>query len=81
MDSKEIVVSDAKSRLSDILVSVSWREIARNYFGKSSSWLYQKLDGIKSDGSDGGFTADELKKLKDSLNDLAQRINVAASKL
>lgn len=81
MNTKEIAVSDAKSRLSDILVAVSWREIARTYFGKSSSWLYHKLDGIKGDGSDGGFTETEARQLKDSLNDLARRISVAASKL
>lgn len=72
---------DAKSRLSDILVEVSWREIARRYFGKSSSWLYHKLDGIKGDGSEGGFTAEETIQLKNALNDLASRINTAASKL
>lgn len=72
---------DAKSRLSDILVAISWREIARTYFGKSSSWLYHKLDGVKGDGSDGGFTQSEIQQLKDSLEDLAQRITKAASKL
>jgi hypothetical protein len=73
---------DAKSRLSDILVEVSWREIARRYFGKSSSWLYHKLDGIKGDGSQGGgFTPEETLQLKDALNDLASRISTAASRL
>ena len=78
----EVIISDAKARLSDILMALSWREIARNYFGKSSSWLYHKLDGIKSDGTPGGgFTPDEAKKLKNALNDLAERINKAASSL
>lgn len=72
---------DAKSRLADILVEVSWREIARRYFGKSSSWLYHKLDGIKGDGSEGGFTPEETLQLKEALNDLASRITTAASKL
>ena len=81
MDKNANLVSDAKTRLSDILVSVSWREIARSYFGKSSSWLYHKLDGIKGDGSEGGFTQAEAQKLKDALNDLAHRITTAASKL
>lgn len=73
---------DAKSRLSDILVEVSWREIARRYFGKSSSWLYHKLDGIKGDGSQGGgFTPEETQQLKDALNNLAARITTAASRL
>lgn len=73
---------DAKARLSDILVEVSWREIARRYFGKSSSWLYHKLDGIRGDGSQGGgFTSEEALQLKNALNDLATRISKAASRL
>ncbi len=75
------LIVDAKSRLSDILVEISWREIARRYFGKSSSWLYHKLDGIKGDGSQGGFTPEETLQLKEALTDLASRISNAASKL
>ncbi|MCM1490415.1 MAG: DUF5053 domain-containing protein [Muribaculum sp.] len=76
------LVSDAKARLNDILIAVSWREIARTYFGKSASWLYHKLDGIKSDGTKGGgFTPAEVEQLKAALNDLANRINTAASLL
>ncbi|MCM1295850.1 MAG: DUF5053 domain-containing protein [Muribaculaceae bacterium] len=76
------VISDAKQRLDDILLAISWREIARTYFGKSSSWLYHKLDGIKSDGSKGGgFTPEEAKMLADALNDTADRIRKAASSL
>lgn len=81
MNDKKIIISDAKSRLSDILVAISWREVARTYFGKSSSWLYHKLDGVKGDGSDGGFTQAEADQLKDALEDLAKRITTAASKL
>ena len=76
------MLTDAKTRLQDILIAVSWREIARHYFGKSSSWLYHKLDGIKSDGTPGGgFTPKETEDLKAALHDLAERINTAASKL
>lgn len=81
MNDKKIIISDAKSRLSDILVAISWRDVARTYFGKSSSWLYHKLDGVKGDGSDGGFTQAEADQLKDALEDLAKRITTAASKL
>ena len=81
MNDKKIIVSDAKSRLSDILVAISWREVARTYFGKSSSWLYHKLDGVKGDGSDGVFTQAETVQLKGALEDLAKRITAAASKL
>lgn len=75
-------VDTAKTKLQDILVAISWRELARTYFGKSSSWLYHKLDGIKGDGSSGGgFTPAEKEQLKEALEDLASRINRAASQL
>ena len=78
----QVVISDAKEKLSDILMALSWRDIARTYFGKSSSWLYHKLDGIKSDGTQGGgFSPEEAIKLKEALRDLADRINKAASSL
>ena len=48
-----------KQKLQDILMIVSWREIARNYFGKSSSWLYHKLDGIDGNGGKGEFSEKE----------------------
>ena len=70
-----------KQRLSDILMVLSWREIARQYFCKSSSWLYHKLDGINGNGGKGGFTEEELKKLKDSLLDLSNRIKKVAEEI
>lgn len=80
--SKSPVITDAKKRLDDILLAVSWRELARTYFGKSSSWLYHKLDGIKSDGTPGGgFSKAESAQLAEALNDLADRIKKAASSL
>ena len=76
------VINDAKIRLADILMTISWREIARTYFGRSSSWLYHKLDGIKSDGTPGGgFNQNEREQLKNALNDLALRIQKASSSL
>lgn len=70
-----------KEKLNDIIVSISWREIARTYFGKSSSWLYHKLDGIDGNGKPGGFTKEEQLQFKDALYDLSERIRRAADSL
>lgn len=75
------VDSCTKQKLSDILVAISWRDIARTYFGKSSSWLYHKLDGIDGNGGVGGFTLEELQQLKGALCDLSDRIRRAADSL
>lgn len=70
-----------KQLMNDILIEISWREIATQYFGKSSSWFYHKMDGIDGNGGEGGFTAEEAAKLKDSLYDLAERIKKCADKI
>lgn len=67
-----------KQKLQDILMVISWREIARTYFAKSSSWLYHKLDGIDGNGGKGDFTPAEKEQLKGALCDLADRIRKAA---
>lgn len=74
-------IPDVKSKMSDILVAISWREIARTYFGKSSSWLYHKLDGIDGKGGKGGFTPEEAQQLKGALCDLSDRIRRAADSI
>lgn len=76
-----MLTSDAKKRLSDILLAISWSEIARNYFGKSVSWFYQKFDGIKGNMTPGGFTPEETETLRSALLDLSDRIRNAAMKL
>ena len=76
------LITDAKERLDDILLAVSWRAIARTYFGKSASWLYHKLNGVRSDGTPGGgFTPEEARQLSDALNATADRLRKAASSL
>ena len=42
-----------KQRMQDILLCVSWREIANTYFDRPASWLYNKLNAIDDNG---GFT-------------------------
>lgn len=80
MQSKTLV-TDMKQKMSDILIDISWREIARNYFGKSSSWLYHKLDGIDGNGGVGGFSPEEAQQLKGALCDLSVRIRMAADSI
>ncbi|MDO4512297.1 MAG: DUF5053 domain-containing protein [Bacteroidales bacterium] len=70
-----------KSKLNDILLSITWRDIARRYFGKSSSWLYHKMDGIDGNGGSGKFSDDEQETLKNALYDLSERIKAAADNL
>lgn len=67
-----------KSKMSDILVSISWSDLSRKYFGKSNSWLYHKMDGRDGNGKPTSFSPEEAEQLKSALCDLADRIRKAA---
>ena len=65
--------------LDDIYEEVNWAYLAKNYFGKSRSWLYHKLDGIDGNKKPTDFTPEERQRLKGALCDLADRIRRAAA--
>lgn len=77
----QFLITDMRKRMRDISLSVSWREIANNYFKKSSSWFYHKLDGTDGNGGVGGFTSEEADTLYGALNDLADRLRKAAESI
>ena len=78
---KQAKDNTVKQRLQDILLSVSWREGANTYFGRSASWLDHKLDGIDGNGGVGGFTDKEKEQLRGALVDLSDRIRRAADNI
>ena len=67
-----------KQQISDIIMDVSWAKISQKYFGKSSSWMYHKLDGIDGNGNKIDFTYSERLQLKNALFDFSERIRKAA---
>lgn len=67
-----------KGKLYDILVAISWADLSRKYFGRSSSWLYHKMDGRDVNGKKVEFTPEEASQLKGALYDLSERIRRAA---
>lgn len=70
-----------KQTLNDVLMDISWAHLSMRYFGRSRSWLHQKLDGRSSNGGEGDFTPEEKAKLRDALKDLARRIDQAAGRI
>lgn len=76
-----MVITDMKKRLKDVLMVVSWRELANTYFHKSSSWLYHKMDGIDGNGGKGGFSEKEAFLLRSALIDLSERLRKAADEI
>ena len=70
-----------KAKLQDILLMVTWAKISNQYFGRSSSWIYNKLNGRDGNGGEGAFTEEELITLKGALVDFADRIRKCADSL
>lgn len=66
--------------LSDVYEEVNWAYLAKNYFGKSRSWLYHKFSGMNN-GAPDDFSDVDRERLKAALNDIASRIILAAGKL
>lgn len=81
MEIQEKNVRNLKPGLEDILLDVTWAKIAKRYFGKSSSWLYNKLNCTDGNGGVGGFTDAEAEQLKEALLDLSERIRKVSESL
>ena len=64
-----------RKRLEPVLPYLSVSNLAKNYFGKSSSWFYQRLNGNKIRGKVCRFTEEELITLETALKDISNRIN------
>ena len=72
----EIVINKkmaTKQQIQDIALDISWAKIARKYFGKSASWIYDKIDDTNN-----VFTETEKDLFRGALYDLAERIRKTA---
>lgn len=78
---RETQAGTMKHTLYDLLVSISWADLAKRYFGKSGSWLYHKLDGMDGNRKPTEFSYSEKVQLKGALCDLADRIRKAADQI
>jgi hypothetical protein len=68
-------------KMKDIALDITWSKIASRYFGKSPSWIYNKMKGIDGNGGPGGFTYEEKSQLKAALYDFAERIRKVADSI
>lgn len=64
-----------RQQMEPILPYISVSSLAKDYFGKSTSWFYQRLNGNIVHGKSVAFTDKELNILKDALNDVASKLN------
>jgi hypothetical protein len=61
--------------LGEIAKAISLSYIATTYFGKSRSWLYQRLNGHTVNGKQAQFSPDEKKQFALALKDLSVQLH------
>ena len=63
-----------KQRMQDVIPAISLVYIAKTYFNKSDTWLYQRINGNVVNGKPANFTSQEMEKLKFALNDISKKL-------
>ena len=63
-----------RRQLEDILQFMSLVYIAKQYFGKSRQWLYQRVNGTIVNGKPARFTNQEIDILNAAIQDMGNRL-------
>lgn len=80
MGTEETKKTTVRQALDEVYEEINWAYLAKNYFGKSRSWLYHKFSGTNNGVAD-DFNDIDRDKLKQALKDIAARINGVADRL
>ena len=75
-----VATGNVRKALSDVYEDINWASLAKNYFGKSRSWLYDKFSGMNN-GKPDDFNDVDREKLKGALYDIADRLRKTADTL
>lgn len=75
-----VATGNVRKTLSDVYEDINWAYLAKNYFGKSRSWLYHKFSGMNN-GKPDDFSDVDREKLKGALYDIADRLRKTADTL
>lgn len=61
-------------QMEEVLEIVNLSYIAKKYFGRTQSWLSQRINGCIVNGKKATFTSSEIETLNHALSDIAQII-------
>ena len=64
-----------RSAMGELGSAISFAYIAKHYFGKSQSWLTQRLNGRKVNGKIARFNKSELIQLQNAIHDLGRKLS------
>lgn len=75
---EEYETEKVRKKLGELPEAISLSYIAKNYFGKSRSWLLQRINGNKVNGKEAHFSSGEIRQLQNALHDLGQKLSSVA---
>ena len=67
-----------RSAMGDLGSAISFAYIAKHYFGKSQSWLTQRLNGSVVNGKTARFNKTELIQFQNAIHDLGRKLSAIA---
>ena len=67
-----------RSVMGDLGNAISFAYIAKHYFGKSQSWLTQRLNGSIVNGKAARFNKTELIQFQNAIHDLGRKLSAIA---
>lgn len=70
----ELEERTVKMQMQEVSEMISLSYLARHYFNKSRSWLYQRLNGNTVNGKPARFTEEELTTLNNALKDISEKL-------
>ena len=65
---------EVRKRLEEVLPFISVSKFAEVYFGKSASWLHQRINGNVVHGKPCQFTKEEIDIINRALQDISKKI-------
>ncbi|MDD2954542.1 MAG: DUF5053 domain-containing protein [Parabacteroides sp.] len=71
---------NAQIELGEVAEIISLSYIAKTYFGKSKSWLYQRINGNRVNGKPARFTDDERHRFAQALQEMSRKIEETSLK-
>lgn len=74
-DLEALKAEKIRSAMGELSNAISFAYIAKHYFGKSQSWLTQRLNGSTVNGKTARFNKTELIQFQNAIHDLGRKLS------
>ena len=74
-DLEALKAEKIRSAMGELGTAISFAYIAKHYFGKSQSWLTQRLNGSTVNGKTARFNKTELIQFQNAIHDLGRKLS------